>query len=207
MAPRRRLSRRCSSPEPGDAIAAHRWQPQPGLLVNEQVLDLIAARRIYDAWSLLRSELGDAVHRYVHQRARGADTDAVIQGIWNDVYRALPDYRPGRTVLSWLLALARARLALGAPSTGSLSVAHALYAARTSERVALNRRDLPALEQAIAARPEDERELLELRYVNHLRADEIAAILGTSARRVERDLMAIVENLVGGADGLRPRRF
>lgn len=175
--------------------------------MNEQVLELIAARQIYDAWSLLRSELGDAVHRYVEQRARGADPRPIIQGVWNDVYRALPDYRPGRTVLSWLLALARARLALGAPSTGSRSVAHALFAARTSERVPVNRRDLPALEQAIAARPEDERELLELRYVNNLRADEIATILGTSPRRIERDLMAIVENLVGAADGRRARRF
>jgi RNA polymerase sigma factor (sigma-70 family) len=173
--------------------------------VNDELCTLIASRQIYDAWSLLRSELGDSLRRYVAPRAGSADPDAICHEIWNDVYRALPTYRGNQSATSWLVELARTRLGLGA-SSRYLSVAHALFAARASARFSVNRRDLPALEQAIAARPEDERELLELRYVNNLRADEIATILGASARRVERDLMAIVENLIGGADGLRSRR-
>ena len=174
--------------------------------MNEEIRILIASRQIYDAWSLLRSELGDALERFVSQRAAGADVAAICNGVWNDVYRALPTYPGNQSPLSWLLELARARLGATPRTTRHQSIAHALFAARASSRIPLNRRDLPALEQAIAARPEDERELLELRYVNHLRADEIASLLGASPRRVERDLMAIVENLVGGSDGLRSRR-
>ena len=107
----------------------------------------------------LREAYAASVERFVAQRTGVEDAGAVCEGVWNDVYRALPTYTADRSSRSWLLELARAKLEPLSPRAKALTSGRARFGSQGAMQWSVNRRDFPALERAIAGLPEDDREV------------------------------------------------
>jgi len=155
-----------------------------------EVCDLVRANQVYAAWDRLNEEYGDAIRRFA-ARHYPRTADKFCGDFWNTVYRALPDYSGSCTPLTWLVELAHR---IGSPARpasiglgGVLLRASALACADGLTERRVNR--------AIASLSDEERSLLELRYLFARDTRELSIIFGESEDVVDRQLHAILIGL------------
>jgi RNA polymerase sigma factor (sigma-70 family) len=156
---------------------------------------LISANQIYEAWQRLHEALEPALRRFVVRRLGRTDkvVDDVCLAVWNTVYRALPGYDGGLTPRTWIFDLANQQMrAAHAGHDGVDSLAAALTGAG-----ALGRRsvDLQQLRHAIELLDEDDRGVLELRYLRRHKQADLAAILETTSSQVEARISSLLLGL------------
>ncbi len=134
----------------------------------------------------------DSVYGYILARLRSspADADDLTQEVFLAACRGIGEYRAASSLKGWLLGIARhkiedyyrARLReteldeADAPTTDAIEVDSALDRARVNEQVV----------SVLSRLPEQHRLLLQWRYWDQRRTDEIAAALDRTPKAVER---------------------
>lgn len=126
------------------------------------------------------------VYSYVaYWIGEGADAEDVTSSVFERAvrYRTSYDARKGDPT-AWVLGIARRALAehMGRPVPVPVPDADLDRAESGPEEATLRRM---TLEEALAALPDRDRDLLSLRYGADLKAREIAAVLGVSAHAAE----------------------
>jgi RNA polymerase sigma-70 factor (ECF subfamily) len=151
---------------------------------------------------LLRKH-GPYLERFIRSRLDPASASDVYQDVWQTAQTGLAELKHGSRSLAWLLAIARNKiLALRErPKLETLSSQLSASSARgsllglrrpaTPASIVLEGERARAVRLALSHLSEDDRELLELRYVTGLKPAEIAEVIGdaspnTIAQRVVR---------------------
>jgi RNA polymerase sigma-70 factor (ECF subfamily) len=161
-------------------------------------------------------EYGGAVRRFVATRVPASAVDDICQEVWAAVVRGLGGYHLDAPPRAWLLAIARnksndlwrrdnlvetldSQLGEGGPLADLLGLRSPASPTRELSR----RRRSERVQRALRALRDDERELLELRFVQGLKPAEIAHLVGSSAntasQRVVRAARHLRELLAGDA--------
>lgn len=140
------------------------------------------------------------------------DRQDVLQTVFLNVYRNLNGFDAGQTFSSWVYRIARNaaidafRARAARPFSVSGEEAEAVLAGirdegETPEAAAVSLADAARVAGAIAALPERDREILELRFFEELSYDEIGDVLkapsGTIATWVSRAKARLRESLLG----------
>jgi RNA polymerase sigma-70 factor (ECF subfamily) len=147
----------------------------------------------------LLAQIAPLVHRFGLRMCRhAADAEDVLQDTLLSVADHLPEYQGRSSLASWVFTLARtacARRRRGAKNQPHLPEEAigrdpaALSPERTSPEQAASRQELrAALEQALGALSDEQREVLLLRDMEGLSAPEVADALGLSVEAVKSRL-------------------
>ena len=166
-----------------------------------------------------RSRRGDArayedlVRRHQHLAFRtacvftgsAADAEEAVQDSFMKAWRALPRFRAGAPFRPWLLAIVAneaktRRRASGRRVAWTLRAAEqesvtGSAAAPSAESVVLDSEQRATLLAAVAALPERERTVLELRYLLELPEAEMATVLGCRPGTVKSRLSRALDKL------------
>lgn len=186
------LGRRVGSPPPPD-----------GQRAEEIGLAGAIARGDTDAFNTFYERYVDRLYRMIYYQlnAQQADAEDVLQETMMAAVKALPSFRGDARLFTWLCGIAQHKItdhrrhqgADGEKVTVPLeddrlwSSDGADHAQSTETRVVLR--------QALAAMPEDYRQVLLLKYVQGLSVDEIAKVMGRSFKSVESLLSRARESL------------
>jgi RNA polymerase sigma factor (sigma-70 family) len=177
---------------PGDAPSHTGAIPSPD--PDQDVFDLVRARKIDAALSMLMKRHGDAVYRYCRESLRDAAlAEDVQQRVFIEAYRDLRSYAGRSTLRSWLFGIARHRVLDAAK-------------ARRRQDAPLDRRerpDVPDSRPAVDERIDDARLNQALRRCleevgEHVRRD------GRSLRREGRHAAGPRVARAAAAQGLHP---
>jgi RNA polymerase sigma-70 factor, ECF subfamily len=144
--------------------------------------------------------------RFVRRRTEtGDDADDLVAETFAVAWRRRFDIPPGDDARLWLFGVARNVLANHHRDTRRRGRLHLRLVTTTAEPP--SREDGPDgdLWRALAALPEDDRELLLLRAWDRLGATEIATVLGTTAATVSSRLHKARRRLDRELERLRPR--
>ena len=146
------------------------------------------------AFEYLFDRYRDAIHRLFLQRTGNAeDADDLLQETFIKVYMNLHRYSPEYTFGQWLYTIARNLC------TDFCRARQAVPLEQAEQIPSEDRDELHtvriALEQALERLPEEERELIFLRYTNEMPVAEIAEILGISRFAVYRQERRALEHL------------
>lgn len=132
-----------------------------------------------------------AVYRYARTRSRDADAEDALQQTFVQAWRSAGTLEVAGSARAWLLTVARnalsrlqrraASIGDGVPSVEELGeVAGFASEDATPERFAAAAEERERLEQALAALPDVDREILVLRDLEQLPGEEVAALLSLS---------------------------
>lgn len=164
---------------------------------------LLDAARAGDrkALSALLSRYEGPIYRFGTSLCRDPEkAKDVLQATLLAMARGLPTYRGDASLSTWLFTIARSfcikqqRTRKHAPALVSLDAEDDAATPELSDRAPLpdealaRRRMADAVQRAIAALPEDQREVLVLRDVEGLAASEVAEVLGLSVPAVKSRL-------------------
>ncbi len=162
-----------------------------------------AAQRQPAAFAALYDRYLVRIYRYLLNRV-GNTTDAedLTSQVFLDALRALPRYQPTAPFAAWLFAIARRRLADHHRKPAPATPMNTELDAQTGQDeplldMAIKSEDLAHLAAEVAALPEDERDLIKLRYSAGLTFREIADLLGRKEDAVKKALYRLLERLEG----------
>ena len=145
------------------------------------------------AFEYLFDRYRDAIHRLFLQRTGNAeDADDLLQETFIKVYMNLHRYSPEYTFGQWLYTIARNLCIDFYRTKQALPLEQAEQAAGDREEGDTVR---IALEQALEQLPEEDRDLIFLRYTNEVSAAETGKILGLSRFAVYRREKQILKKL------------
>ncbi len=169
-------------------------QPQEdeALLIGEAKANPEAFARLYDRYA-------SKVYRYLLSRLGSvAEAQDITSLTFLKAFEMFPRYKHRQFFSAWLFAIARNKYVdyLRKAKNRSESIPmnlsdpqdDLLQAVIQSERKA-------ALQQLIQKLPEEDRELLRLRFVAELSFAEIAALLGSKADTIKKKLYRLLERL------------
>lgn len=165
------------------------------------------------AFAQLYAAHRDDVAAFVRRRVAPAEVDDVCQEVWSAARAALPrfrlDCRPG----VWLRAIARHKLVDARRRRGPMLdaddsevLAQAIGAAPSTPTSRLARRErAAAVQRALAALDDDDRELIVLRFFEGLSPAEIAIVLGgaTAANTLSQRIVRICKRLRRELEAIR----
>ncbi len=167
--------------------------------MDEAALVELAKARSQEAWALIYDEHYPYVYRYVHARVFDPDTAAdITAGVFVAAIKGIRSYKhTGRPLLAWLYVIARNQVAdhqrEAVRARGISGVGSPVRAVRRMFSRGREEAEEPAapgpletdtaddrmdLQRAIAALPDSQREVLVLRFLVGLSADEIASVIG-----------------------------
>lgn len=166
------------------------------------------------AQALLYQKHGRAVRRFVAARVPPGAVDDVCQEVWTAVIRGLDAYHLDAPPRAWLLAIARnkshdvwraqklvdtldSQLAEGGPLAELIGV----RASPTPTREISRCRRSERMRRALGALRDDERELLELRFVQGLKPAEIAVVTGAAPNTISQRVVRAARRLRTFLDG------
>jgi RNA polymerase sigma factor (sigma-70 family) len=160
-------------------------------LIGQAQNDRTAFRALYQRWV-------SPVYKYLLYRLDSqADAEDLTSQTFLQAYEALPRFKPGSRFAAWIFTIARNLLTdyyrksgreIGMDSISSLA---GFDFKDESER----REEVQALMQIIRRLPDEERELLRLRYTACLGFADIAAILGKRPDAVKKMLYRLQARL------------
>jgi RNA polymerase sigma-70 factor (ECF subfamily) len=175
--------------------------------VNDALIER-AQRGDADAMHAVLEEVAPAVHRFGLRMCRSAaDADDVLQDTLLSVTTHLADFEGRSSLTSWVFMLARTACARrrrglkNAPTVSDDAVAERASEHDSPEQQASSRELSVALGSALAALPEEYREVVVLRDVEGLSTLEAAAAVGVSAEAIKSRLHRARSAL---RDALRP---
>lgn len=168
-----------------------------------------------EAQALLYEQHGRAVRRFVASRVPPGTVDDVCQEVWTAVIRGLDGYHLEAPPRVWVLGIARHKshdawrahklvetLDSQIGEGGPLAELLGLRAPASPTREISRRRRSERVKRALASLRDDERELLELRFVQGLKPGEIASLLeatsNTISQRIRRAALRLRELLDSG---------
>jgi RNA polymerase sigma factor (sigma-70 family) len=156
--------------------------------------------------ALFLAALKDLVFRIARNQYRFAPADAedllgqIVEKLWRNDREALRRWRNDSPLETYLavvtnrFCLMRLRAAKRAPSTSGLETLESLPAGASSQAGAVAER-WESCKSALAALPERDRSLIEMRYLSGLEYDEIVARLGISHGAARKALHTALERL------------
>jgi RNA polymerase sigma-70 factor (ECF subfamily) len=156
----------------------------------------------------------DAIYRYVYFRVGDArDAEDLTEQVFLKAWEALPGYRPcGHPFKSWLYRIAHNVIVdhHRRQSTGAIPIPDGLdYESKqptTLEQV-IEAEEASALAKAIAQLPEEQQQVIILRFIEGLSHDEVACIIHKSAEACRvmqhRTLVALNRLLTNTGDNRR----
>lgn len=175
---------------------------------------MTALRRLLDdgqfsaALELMIAAHTSDVTKYVARRVPPAQVDDVCQDVWVAAREALPRYRGECIPRVWLRVLARNKVVdlwrrrpdlvtLHSSMASAPEVAGLLgvKAASTPTGKLARAQTSKALAEALAAIDEEDREMIALRFLDGLKPQEIAHVVGIKANAVSQRIVRAVRRL------------
>jgi len=179
------------------------------MVVSEDLFEQAIIRRCQqgdrEAFRWLVQRYSDIAIRvaYLQRRNQEAAEDAVQEAFLN-AWKAMPTFQPGRPFRPWLLKIVLNQCYMAArrkqPTTVSLEttidVAQSIHADQADpEAVFVQNEARAQLHQLLTILPDDQRQVIELRFFADLSVPEIATILdcrqGTVKSRLHRGLASL----------------
>lgn len=147
----------------------------------EQAIVVRCQARDDTAFEELVKMFGERISYYVRRLVDDAhDADDIVQDVWVDVYRSIPRLRSPGAFRVWLYRIARDKV------YSAFRKRNRWMTLAQDEEIADEARDEPSFSAADAARihqglqelPPAQREVLVLRFIEHMSYEEIAAATG-----------------------------
>ncbi len=178
----------------------------PGPIAGQEAQDdgslVAAAQRDPADFALLYDRHVQSIYRYVYSRvgSRAAAQDVTSQAFLSAL-EALPRYRHRGRFEAWLFSIARSKV-----------MDHFRQHAAASQRAEANLPDADPPEDAVAADdvqslrvvlrslPEEERELLRLRYAAGLSFGQVASVLGRKEEAVKKSIYRLLARIRGSME-------
>jgi RNA polymerase sigma-70 factor (ECF subfamily) len=172
-----------------------------------------AAARIYERVLILRCQAGDeaalaeliARHspglRFFLKKIAAESADDLVQETWFDVYRKINALQQPDAFAAWLYRIARdkAYRQMRRRPTPTARIDESTTAAASFDEDTFDAEELAQMKAALDALPQDQREVLVLRFIEGMSYEQIAAIidcpLGTVRSRIHYAKSAIREKL------------
>jgi RNA polymerase sigma-70 factor, ECF subfamily len=159
-----------------------------------------AARSDPQAFAAIYDRYGARVYRYLYYRVHNVqDAQDLTSQVFFDAYRGLPGYRPGLPFGAWLFTIARRRVAdhyrRQKPET-NMEIDESLPAVADDPLTqAIHAEKLDRLAQVVSRLPDEELELLRLRFSAELSFSEMAALLGRREEAVKKSVYRLLARL------------
>jgi RNA polymerase sigma-70 factor (ECF subfamily) len=128
------------------------------------------------------------------------DAADLVQQVFFQAWRQAHSYQPQRgSVATWLFSIAHHRLVdfyrLSRPSISWESVSEVAAVHQNPEAQVISEESVALLKRLLEALPEQERELLALRFAARLSSAEIASIIGKSEAATKKQLTRLLRRL------------
>jgi RNA polymerase sigma-70 factor (ECF subfamily) len=160
-----------------------------------------------DAFAELYSLFQKPVYNYLYRLAfNRAMAEDLLQEAFLRIWKAAPSWEPAAKVSTWIFRIAHNLFLNEAARRREKSIETPEAEMRADPASDLNRRELrSAVQKAIEALPEGERECLLLSEYNGFKYAEIAEILGIPVGTVKSRMFSAVQHLREALKGLEPR--
>lgn len=162
-------------------------------------LVILARRGDQDAFSLLYDLTSERVHRRVlRQGLQAADAEDVVVAAFTEAYRALPRLRESERFEAWVNVIARR-------ASSELRRRQQYRATIVQEAEDLDQRTSPeeqddweqseTLNETFRGLSDEDRELLEAKYLKRMTLDQIAVVTGLKVHQIAYRLKRLREAL------------
>jgi RNA polymerase sigma-70 factor (ECF subfamily) len=156
-----------------------------------------------ELYSLFQKPVYNYLYRLAFNRAMAED---LLQEAFLRIWKAAPGWAPAAKVSTWIFRIAHNLFLNEAARRREKSIETPEAELRADPASDLNRRELrSAVQKAIEALPEGERECLLLSEYNGFKYAEIAEILGIPVGTVKSRMFSAVQHLRETLKGLEPR--
>ncbi len=157
-----------------------------------------AAQADPTAFAALYEDYAPRVFGYLYSRVRiHSEAEELTAQTFLAALEQLPRYKHQGRFAAWLFAIARNKAAdsFRARPTEQLETAHEIAGDTDILQDVAQREQLRALQAHIAALPDDQAELLQLRFVADLSFAEIAEVLGRTEGAVKKSIYRCLDRL------------
>lgn len=170
---------------------------------SDETLMLIWVEGDEHAFEALYHRHKDAVYRFLYYRCGSQlHAEELLQDVWLRLHKNREGYYPGAKFTTYLYTIARTRLIdyyrTARPQTDDFDeVAHQKQPSgdELPEQIAEYREGSERLRVAIAALPEDQREVVLMRLDADMSSEEIAAVQGISPNTVKSRMRYAIAKL------------
>lgn len=188
-----------------DLVQADSSVPTARQEVQDDAPLVAAAQRDPAAFAFLYDRHVESIYRYVYSRvgSRAAAEDVTSQAFLSAL-EALPRYRHRGRFQAWLFSIARSKVMDHFRQQAAASQragADLLDADPPGDEVAAD--DMQSLRVALRSLPEDERELLRLRYGAGLSFGQVASIVGRKEEAVKKAVYRLLARMRGSMEARR----
>lgn len=157
-----------------------------------------AAKKNRAAFTPLYRRYAERVYRYVFSRVGdAAEAEDLVAQVFVDALVSLPNYRPQGRFAGWLFTLAYRRCAdfHRKPKTEPLSEQTPAGGSNDPVEQVIRPETFRHLENLLAERSEEERELLRLHYAAGLVYREMADVLGSSEAAIKMAMSRLIQRM------------